>query len=65
MSAKALGSKVFEDRISVKQLIEANNPLFNERMKRIVNKNFVAIKELGVFERKNTPTPNLFYFSAL
>lgn len=65
MTAKALGSKVFEDRSSVQQLMAANNPLFNERMKRIVNKNFVAIKESGVFERRNIPTPNLFYFTAV
>ena len=44
MTAKALGSKVFEDRNSLKELMSANNPLFNERIKRIVNKNFERIR---------------------
>ena len=64
MTAKALGSKIFEDRNSLKELMSANNPLFNERMKRIVNKNFERIRELGIFQRRNEPTLNLFFFNA-
>jgi len=64
MTAKALGSKIFEDRNSLKELMSANNPLFNERMKQIVNKNFERIRELGIFQRRNEPTPNLFFFNA-
>lgn len=64
MNAKALGSKVFEDRSSIKQLMSINNPYFNERMKQIVNKNFVEIKRAGIFEKRNLPTSNLFYFHA-
>jgi len=64
MSTKALGSKIFEDRNSLKQLMSTNNPLFNERMKCIVNKDFEGVRQAGVFERRNEPTPNLFYFNA-
>ena len=64
MSAKALGSKIFEDRSSLKQLMSTNNPQFNQRMKRIVDKNFEAIRQTGIFERRSHPTPNLFYFNA-
>ncbi len=64
MSAKALGSKVFEDRHSLKQLMSSNNPYFNERMQHIVCKSFAALRKTGVFERRNHPSPNLFFFNA-
>lgn len=64
MTAKALGSRIFEDRTSLKELMSNNNPLFNERMKHILNKNFESIRQAGIFEKRNSPTPNLFYFNA-
>jgi hypothetical protein len=33
-------------------------------MKLIVNKNFDEIKEVGIFEKRNIPTSNLFFFNA-
>jgi hypothetical protein len=64
MNTKALGLKVFEDRNSLKTLMSTNNPYFNERMKQIVNKSFKEIKEVGIFEKRNVPTSNLFFFHA-
>jgi len=33
-------------------------------MKQIVNKNFKEIREVGIFEKRNNPTSNLFFFHA-
>lgn len=64
MTAKVIGSKVLDSRLSVKELLSTNNPFFNERMKGIVNKNFENIEQTRILEKKNEPTPNLYYFNA-
>ena len=64
MTAKAFGSKIIDSHTSYREFLATNNPPFNEKMKRIVKKNFKTIKEAGIFEKRNAPTPNLFYFLA-
>lgn len=64
MTAKSFGSKIIDSHTSYKEFLSTNNPLFNERMKRIVNQDFTSIREANIFEKRDVPTSNLFFFLA-
>ena len=64
VSAKSFGSKLIDSHQSYKTFLTNNNPVFNQRMAKIMNKNYTTVEMLHVFEHKNEPTPNLFYFYA-
>ena len=64
VSAKSFGSKLIDSHQSYKTFLTNNNPVFNQRMSKIMNKNYQTIEMLNVFEHKNEPTHHLFYFYA-
>lgn len=64
MSAKPFGSKLIDTHVSYKTFLTNNNPVFNQRMKRILNHNYQHIADRHIFEKANQPTPHLFYFYA-
>ncbi len=49
MTAKPLGSKIMDSHTSYREFLGANSPIYNERMKRIVKKDFTDIKKTGIF----------------
>ena len=49
MSAKSFGSKLIESHQSYKTFLTNNNPIFNQRMTKIMNKNYTTIQMLNVF----------------
>ena len=63
-SAKAIGSRILEDRTSIKVYISGNNTTFNEKITIITSKDYTRIKDLGIFEHTNQPNPHIFYFRA-
>lgn len=64
MTAKPFGSKIIDNHTSYRQFLGANSPIYNERMKRIIKKDFTQIRKTGIFQRREDPTSNLFFFWA-
>lgn len=63
-TTKAPGSQILDDRASLQAYVVNNNALFNKKITAIADKNFTKIKQLGIFEHTNDPTPHVFYFHA-
>lgn len=55
---------MLQDRASIKEFVAANNPAFNQRIERVFKKQLDPIKESGVFQLAQKPTPNIFFFRA-
>ena len=48
-SAKSFGSKLIDSHQSYKTFLTNNNPVFNEKMGKIMNKNFHTVELLHIF----------------
>jgi hypothetical protein len=64
MDAKPFGSKLIDTHVSYKQLLTNNNPSFNQKMKKILNRNYDRIEQLQIFELTQQLIPNAFHFHA-
>lgn len=63
-TAKVTGSRILEDRTSLKAYVSGNNAAFKQRIASITKKDYSRIKKLGIFEHSNDPNPHIFYYHA-
>ena len=48
-TAKPFGSKLIDSHTSYKQFLTNNNPIFNDRIKKISKKNLNTVGQLEIF----------------
>jgi hypothetical protein len=63
-TAKVTGSRILEDRTSLRAYVVGNNATFNQKITQITKKDYSRLKKLGIFEHSNEPNPHIFYYNA-
>lgn len=59
-----IGSRILENRGSIKAYVASNNAVFNEKIAVASKKDYSRMRELGIFEHSNQPCPHIFYYHA-